>query len=73
MTMSVMWVPLARMAEKAACPGVSRKVIFSPEGKCTVNKWIPYILKAEFHIVLFDLLQIKHHSFKNFFYNNDIF
>lgn len=39
MTMSVTLVPLARMAEKAACPGVSRKVIFSPEGMCTVNKW----------------------------------
>lgn len=53
-TMSVTLVPLARMAEKAAWPGVSRKVIFSPEGMCTVNKW--YGSKSAFHPALFEVL-----------------
>lgn len=37
MIMSVTWAPRALIAEKAACPGVSRKVIFSPEGRETVE------------------------------------
>lgn len=35
MTMSVAWAPRALMEEKAAWPGVSRKVIFSPVGSWT--------------------------------------
>lgn len=37
MTMSVASAPRALMAEKAAWPGVSRKVIFSPVGSWTVG------------------------------------
>lgn len=35
MTMSVQWAPLALMALKAACPGVSRNVTHSPFAKDT--------------------------------------